>query len=122
MAGPAARPMAEMLVATPFRVPRMRRELAELVRRMVEQGKATSGACWYRASGSLVSSKLQWRHVANCDLPGSGSKATLRLNGSLIQMDEVLDEEGHAKSSKESSSKERDCPICQGLVLSMIHG
>jgi len=32
--------MAEMDVATPFRVPRIRRELAELVRRMVEHGKA----------------------------------------------------------------------------------
>jgi hypothetical protein len=29
-----------MLTANPFRVPRMRRLLAELVRRIVEQGKA----------------------------------------------------------------------------------
>ena len=40
IAGPVARPMAEMEVATPFNVPRIRKELAELVRRMVEQGKA----------------------------------------------------------------------------------
>jgi hypothetical protein len=32
--------MAEILVATPLRVPRIRKEDAELVRRIVEQGKA----------------------------------------------------------------------------------
>ena len=40
IAGPSARPTAPTLVAIPFRVPRIRRLLAELVRRMVEHGNA----------------------------------------------------------------------------------
>ena len=39
-AGPIARPTAEIDTAKPLRVPRMRRETAELVSRMMEQGKA----------------------------------------------------------------------------------
>lgn len=39
-AGPIARPMAEIETAKPLRVPRMRSETAELVSRMMEQGKA----------------------------------------------------------------------------------
>lgn len=40
IAGPSARPTAPTLVAIPLRVPRIRKLLAEFVRRMVEQGKA----------------------------------------------------------------------------------
>lgn len=40
IAGPAARPKALMLTAMPFKVPRMRRLVALLVRRMVVHGKA----------------------------------------------------------------------------------
>lgn len=42
--GPMARPMPEKVVANPFRVPRMRRDGAEFVRRMVIQGKPTMTA------------------------------------------------------------------------------
>lgn len=39
-AGPAARPIAEMLVDTPFNVPKIFKLDAELVNNMVEHGKA----------------------------------------------------------------------------------
>jgi hypothetical protein len=39
-AGPTARPIALILTAKPFRVPRMRRLEAEFVNRMMAQGKA----------------------------------------------------------------------------------
>ena len=40
MAGPTARPMAEMETANPLSVPRMRSETAELVSKITEQGNA----------------------------------------------------------------------------------
>lgn len=53
IAGPSARPTAPTLVAIPFRVPRIRRLLAELVRRMVEHGNA-------KVETSKVSGLLRW--------------------------------------------------------------
>lgn len=59
-AGPAALPMADILVATPFKVPKTLKVAALFVNRMVEQGKAKMPQKPLTSINAIMTTCLDW--------------------------------------------------------------